>query len=431
MKKVLAIFYYFPPNMAVASLRSRGLAKYLPEYGWEPIILTPAIPARSNSTFNFNVRLIETKYHDVITSWRKRLGLNPNRDVTIQRQLGTTGSNNSFNVINWLIKLSKEFIAYPDEQKGWYPFAIKAAEEFLQKESVDAIISSSNPVTSHLVAKHLKTKFNIPWVADLRDLWTQHQYYSHSFIRNIIERRLELKTLSTADMLVTVSKPWAEELRHSHGRKLVRSVPNGFDPEELVKSPKQLTTKFTITYTGILYGGKRDPSLLFRTVKELILKRNIDASDIEIRFYSPEAGWLENKIKLYRLQDIVKCYGKIQREKALEKQRESQLLLIVTGDNSAEKGMHTAKIFEYMAAQRPILAIGQAASDAIAELLKGTRAGVHASDPEDLKQVLLQWYREYNEKGRVGYQGCKDKIMKYSHKEMARKFAQILTTVSS
>ena len=177
LKKVLIITYHFPPKTTVASLRLLGLAKYLPEHGWKPIILTPAMPARSNS--DFNVKLIETQYHDVLSSWKKRLGFHPAKDI--QHQLGTvTSNNNSFNLINWFSTFSKKLICYPDGQKGWYPFATKAAEEFLQREGADAIISSSSPVTSHLIAKYLKTKFNTPWVADLRDLWTQNHYFSYN-----------------------------------------------------------------------------------------------------------------------------------------------------------------------------------------------------------------------------------------------------------
>ena len=431
MKKVLIIAYSFPPKPSIASVRSGGLAKYLPDYGWEPIILTPAMSERSNSTFNFKVKFVETKYRDVLASWKKRLGLNPDRSVMIQQKPGTDGSNNSFNLINWLIKFSNKTIAYPDEQKGWYSFAIKAAEEFLQKESVDAIISSSYPVTSHLIAKYLKTKFDIPWIADFRDLWTQNHYVSYNFIRRVIERRLELKTLSVADALVAVSTPWAENLQHLHRKKPVHCIPNGFDSEELVKSPVQLTRKFTITYAGSLYAGKRDPSLLFQVLNELITEGNIDPNNIQIRFYGRKEPWLENKINLYNFQSIAKHYGSISREIVLKKQRESQILLLLNWNtpNPGEKGTCPGKLFEYLASKRPILAIG-GPPGFVAEILKETGAGTHVFSPEDLKQLLLQYYQEYKRTGMVKYMGNNDKIMKYNHKEMAQKFAQILSTVN-
>jgi len=431
LKKVLIIAYGFPPNPWVASLRSGGLAKYLPDYGWQPVILTPAMSERSNSTSNFKVKFVETKYRDVLASWRKRLGLNPDRSVMIQQKPGTDGSINSFNIINCLIKFANKTIAYPDEQKGWYPFAIKASEEFLQKERVNALISSSSPVTSHLIAKYLKTKFNIPWVADFRDLWTQNHYLSYNFIRKIVEKRLELKTISSADALVTVSQPWTEQLHHLHTGKTVQCIPNGFDPEELAEPTVQLTKKFTITYAGDLYAGKRDPSLLFEVLNGLIKEGTVNPHDVQIRFYGRKEPWLENKINLYNFQGKAKHYGSITREMVLEKQRESQILLLLNWNtpNPGEVGTCPAKLFEYLATKRPILAIG-GPTGVVTEILKETGVGVHVSNLEDLRQVLLQYYQEYKEEGRVNYKGRKDKIMNYSHTEMARKFAQILSTVS-
>jgi glycosyltransferase involved in cell wall biosynthesis len=431
VKKVLLITYHFPPRASVASLRLRGLAKYLPEQGWEPIILTPAIPARSMSTFNFKVKLVETPYHDVIASWRKRFGLSPDRSVTILHQLGTSGSNNSHNAMNWLINRLKECVAYPDEHKEWYSFAIKSAEELLQKENVDALISSSGPATSHLIAKHLKTKFDIPWIADFRDLWTQNHYHSYNFIRKIIERRLELKTIAMADALVTVSKPLANELNHLHRGKPVHYIHSGFDPEELVEFKAQLTKKLTITYCGSFYGEKRDPSLLLKVINELITEGSIDPNEIQIRFYGPDKDCLEKKICLYELQNVFKYYGQVSREIVLNKQRESQILLLLNWNTThpGEAGTCPGKVFEYLASQRPILAIG-GPPGAITKILNETGAGVHVSKQEDLKKVLLQYYREYKEKGEVTYIASTDKIMKYSHKEMAHKFGCILSNIT-
>ena len=430
MKKVLIIAYRFPPKSSIGSVRSGGLAKYLPDYGWQPIILTPAMPERSNRTLNFNVKLIETKYLDVLSTWRKRLGLNPDRSVTIQNQLGTAALNKKHsNLIKFFINFINNLITYPDEQKGWYPFAIKEAEEFLQKERVDAIISTSSPVTSHLIANYLKKKFNIPWIADFRDLWTQNHYVSHNFIRKSIERRLELKTLSLADALVTVSEPWAHKLRNLHKTKQVLCITNGFDPDNIKDTTVHLPPKFTITYTGKIYPGKQDISLLFRAVRQLLLEEKAQEEDFEIHFYGPDKERIESQAKIHCLQNIVKCHGQVSREVALNSQRSSQLLLLLIWDDKREPGVIPAKIFEYLASQRPILAAGGVSGSA-AEILCETGAGVHATNMEDVKQFLLKCYRDFKLKGKVSYLGQKDNLLKYSHKEMAQKYAHVLSTLS-
>ena len=95
-------------------------------------------------------------------------------------------------------------------------FRSQAAREILRKENIAAVISSSPPVTSHLIGGELKAEHEIPWIADIRDLWSQNHNYRYSPLRRALDRRLELKTLSKADALVTVSEPWAEKLRNLH-----------------------------------------------------------------------------------------------------------------------------------------------------------------------------------------------------------------------
>ncbi|WP_054864894.1 glycosyltransferase [Methanosarcina barkeri] len=140
-------------------------------------------------------------------------------------------------------------------------------------KKIDAIISSSSPIISHIIAHDLSEKYNIPWIADLRDLWTQNHYCTHSKIRKVFDKRLELKTLAASDAITTVSSNLASNLRKFHNRKSVYSIPNGYDLEESINTNISLSNKFTITYTGSLYNGKRDPSKLFNALNELIKEK--------------------------------------------------------------------------------------------------------------------------------------------------------------
>ena len=171
----------------------------------------------------------------------------------------------------------------------------------------------------------MKIKYNIPWVADLRDLWTQNHNYNYGFIRRWFERRLEISTLIHADSLITVSKPLAEKLNSLHNKKLIHVITNGFDPEEMKEFP--LTKEFTLTYTGRLYYGKHDPTLLFRTVRDLINIGIFNSNTLKVRFFGPFEYWLEKKIRKFGLERIVIQHGMVAREIALVKQRESQILL--------------------------------------------------------------------------------------------------------
>ena len=426
MNKVLILTYFFTAGPTAAGLRPLGLAKYLPEFCWEAVILTPALPGPPDPHFD----VVGTRYYDSLGWAKKLLKLNP--EHTLMAQVAQLKKKlrikSEWSPLEFILVAIGEIAAYPDPQKGWRRLAFESGRDILQQQDIKAIISTSPPVTTHIIAKELKEKFKIPWVADFRDLWTQNYYYPYSPLRRMMERRLELKTLSAADVLVTVSEPVAAELSKLHGHKAVYSIPSGFDLAELSKTAGSLTDKFTITYTGNVYPRKQSPQPLFAALRDLISQGDINTSDIEVRFYGAQASWIDKLANHYGLTSVVKQFGLVPREIALDKQRESQLLFLLKWNDPKHRGVYTAKIFEYLAARRPIIAVG-GFHDVVSELLAETKAGVCGQTKEDVKTILLPLYREYKLTGAVSYAGSEDKINKYSHQEMASKFASILDSI--
>ena len=422
MKKVLIITCWYPPQ-PYPSFRIIGLAKYLPEFGWQPTVLTSSL---GKVTPQF--RVIETPYRDALAFWKRLFGFNPNENI--RKQVNERFSIASKNrLVDFIFTRFGEIFNYPDLHRGWKPFAVKAGSEVLQTERVDAILSSSMPVISHLIARELKARYKVPWLADFRDLWTQNNTYNYGPLRKWVDRRLELKTLLPADVLVAISQPAAEKLRALHKGKSVYSITNGFDPAEVNSSPAKLAAKFTITYTGNIYPKRQYPSKLFVALRDLVTDGTLNPDDIEVRFYGRREAWVEKEISDCGLGSIVKQNGVVVREIALEKQRESQLLLLLKWEDPRERGAYTGKVFEYLAARRPILATG-GSSDVVDELLNKTNAGICAPTVEDIKNILKKLYQEYKLKGEVAYQGKESSINKYSHREMARKFSEILNQLA-
>jgi len=329
--------------------------------------------------------------------------------------------------LKFLYGYYREIAHYPDSEKGWKPFAVKAGDKLLQNEDVDAMISSSSPVTCHLIARELKEKHRIPWIADFRDLWTQNHNYSYSRLRKLFEKKFELKTLSTADTLVTASSPITEKMKKLHKGKSIHTITNGFDPDKMSNGKANLTSKFTITYTGQIY-PKQDPSKLLVALKDLISERAIDTNDVDVRFYGPENGLLTRKIEEYGLSAIISQCGIVPREISFEKQRESRLLLLLKWEDPQERGIYTGKIFEYLAAKRPILATG-GTDDVVKELLKETNAGIDAQTVEDIKNALRRLYVEYKLSGKIAYQGNSEKVNRYSYREIAEKFSEVINMI--
>ena len=423
MKKVLIISHMFLEQEAIGSVRIRGLAKFLPEFGWNPVILTIKFPRKSEPGFN----VVETFYQDKQKKLKESLGFNV--DETIKDQLALPVYKNKKSLIDYIFYIWQEIFNYPDLEKSWYKYAVDAGKTLLENESFDAMISSSSPVTSHLIAKNLKNKYGIPWIADLRDLWTQNHYYSHTKVRRLIERKLEIKTLAMADALVTVSPYLADKLKELHKNRIY-SITNGFSDEETDRNDVKLTEKFTITYTGSLYLSKRDPIKLFQALNELILKKIVDSKDIDIRFYGLKESWLEEEIKSFNLEKIAKWLGFVNRMTALKKQRESQLLLLLLWDHPEEKNIATGKLFDYLGSKRPILAIG-GSKGFVKEILDETNAGMYAISIDEIKNYLVNSYQEWKKNGKVSYNGKISNINRYTHREMAKKFSEVLNSLTN
>ncbi|MFC2007779.1 glycosyltransferase [Chloroflexota bacterium] len=416
MKKVLIIASRW-------GTRVPGLVKYLPEFGWQPILLTTRTP--QDVQLPHEPWIIETPYRDALGFWKRLLKLDPDKDAGGQVRKRFGGTYYGF-FIDYVLSILGGITNYPDTYKGWKPFAISEGSQLLQDENVDALVSSSAPVTSHIIASELKSRYKIPWLADLRDLWSQNHNYYYGPLRKMIDRRLELKTLAEANTLTTVSRPWADKLSRLHGSKTTHVVTNGFEPETANTSPIEVTAKFTITYTGTIYTRKQHPTGLFAALKELISDKVIDPDNIEVRFYGSEPGCLDREIPEYGLSGIVRHHGLVSRQSSIEKQKESQLLLLLDWDDPQEKGVYPGKIFEYLAARRPILATGGITGNVVSKLLDETKAGIHAPTVPDIKDALKELYHEYARNGIVGYQALEPETSKYSYREMAREFAEIL-----
>jgi len=418
MRKVLIITY-----LPYATPRIPGLAKYLPEFGWQPIIMTPPCLKEKGS----ELRVVETPYRDALGPWKRLLGIRPGEDDVRKQVKERIGIGSRKSPVDSILTVGGAIINYPDAEKGWKPFAVSEGGRLLQEENISAIISSSSPVTSHLVARELKARYKIPWVADFRDLWSQNHNYSYGPLRRLIDRRLELKTLAAADALVTVSQPWAEQLETLHKGKSAHTITHGFDPEEVNDPPAKLTAKFTITYTGTVY-SKYDPSKLFAALKDLISQGTLNPDEMEVRFYGTKTEWLDKKIEQYGLSSTVKQHGLVSQKAAFDKQRESQLLLILKWEDTQERGSYSGKIFQYLGAKRPILATG-GSNDVVSELLEETGAGVSAPTVEGVKSTLKELYREYKLQGRVCSKGDDIKVNKYSNRETAKKLSEILSSI--
>lgn len=432
MKKVLII-----ANLYHASPRIPGSATYLPEFGWEATIITPPLGNDAESHFGFpkkfmeRTKIIEARYKgDIFWFWRrifKLFGFKMSESITeqIKEQVGITKKKSFIDILmNWY----QTIFAYPDTERTWKKPALKITNQLLHKEHFDAILSSSPFPTSHIVASELKKEFHIPWIADFRDPWTQNHAYPFCSIRKIIEEKFEKTILKNVDYIVAAAPSYAEKQKNLFKRQ-VEVITNGFDHNNINIPPAGLTQKFTITYTGNIYTGNQDPSLFFLVIRKLVSNKTINPNDIEIRIYGAKLKWVADLVSEYGLCNIVKQYGFVSRYESIRKQKESQVLLLLNWENYNARGVYPSKIFEYLAAQRPILASGGLENDDMNKILTQTKSGIYAPTSNEIEKSLTSFYEEYKREGKVSYNGDLMEINKYSYREMAKKFAKVLDGV--
>jgi hypothetical protein len=328
--------------------------------------------------------------------------------------------------MRWL----RPLLLFPDDTKGWIDFATGAIAKFNEQGQApfDAIVTTSPPITCNLIGARAKQMLGVPWLADFRDLWSQNasgRNAGNNAIFQFCDRRLEERILGLADELVTVSAPWAERLQQRAPQTPVHWITNGHDPDDFSFLPVPLTKSFSITYAGLLYEGKRDPTPLLEVLSELIQSGTLVRSDVVVRFYGPPEPWLTVLIRKLGLEGVVETHGVIGRDESLRRQAESQILLLLGWHDPAERGQHTGKLFEYLGSKRPILAVS-GAYGVMSQVLEETGVGVHALSNEQLRSVLVRAYGQFRSTGQVPYEGLDAKVQAYTHQEMARRFAQLL-----
>ena len=439
MKKVIIIAFYFNQVNEIASKRLRALARYLPQFGWEPIVIVPDLGADLKENDNLNYRIIYTEYEDMFSHFSNKFKSQANESKELHDSENGSGDkmkdSSSFSnpIVSKAISLAGEVFAYPDGMKYWHKAAFDAASRIIEEEEIEAIISSSWPVTCHTIAKDLKDKYDIFWIADLRDLWNLNPYVSHTFIREHFERKLELETFENVDVLTTTTDLAADTLATLHPDNKIVPILSGYDEndlkflEELVVDKednlKQSHDKLKFNYAGSLYGGKRDPTNLFKAIRQLEDEGKLDSSKISLEFYGDSTN-LEEIASEYNLGDLVKIGGKITHDEVLKKQLESDVLLLISWNDEKEKMFIPGKIYEYFAIRKPVLSIGYK-EGSLKELIEETNVGYHVSDFESTKEVVLKFYNEFREKGVIEFNSSIN-VEDYSMEIMARKFADLL-----
>lgn len=433
-RKVLIVSFHFPPTNSIAAVRVGKFAKYLPQFGWEPVVLTAGDVREYSQSLPLEVkeaRVHRVPYSILASGISHKLGQGHD---TVPQQTSRVPSWRR--IIYRLLGLGRPVFALPAirmlalEPVGWHRPAVRMGLEILGRQKIDAIFSSYGPSVAHMVASRLHRESGIPWVAEFRDLWSLNHNVRKVQPFHSFEKRLERKVTKSSELLITVSEPLADQLGALHSKKAV-TIPNGFDQEDYLDDVP-LTAAFTITYTGNIYPGRQDPSPLFEALARLNGKERLSPDRFEVRFFGGSTlVSLLPAIRRYRLEGIVKICGPVPFKESVRRQKESTVLLSLGWCDPTQKGVYTAKVFEYLGARRPILGIGLT-GDVVDELLEETGTGVMLSHADDVEALLSQWLSEFEQSGTITsrYKPDETAICQYTRERQAGRLAQLLEEAS-
>lgn len=436
MKRVLIITYYWPPSGGSGVQRWLKMSKYLPENGWQPVIYTaddaeyPVEDKSLEQDVAAEAEVIRRPIVEPYSFYKRFLGIRKGEKVKagfINEGARKSGWKESLSV--WL----RGNLFIPDARRWWIRPSVRFLKRYLQEHPVDAIISTGPPHSMHLIAKALHERFEIPWVADFRDPWTDIDYYKDLKLMRCSDRRhhrLERQVLVGATRVVTVGWDCARGLER-HGAKDVTVITNGYDEmfqglcdDTSVQSHK--TATFTMSHIGIV-GANRNPETFWQAISDIV--KTDERQSLRVRLIGQVDNSVIESIKRYDIGKYVEVVPYIPHNQVIIEQQKSDVLLLFVNNTPNAKGILTGKIFEYMASGRPILCVGPEDGDS-ARILNETQSGVVVGfdDKKKMKSVILDFISKYQENQLVSSRSAV--VEKYSRRNLTKEYVRLLNDIS-
>ncbi|MFZ1881130.1 MAG: glycosyltransferase family 4 protein [Gaiellaceae bacterium] len=370
--KVLLVTMYFPPSGGGGVQRPLKFATHLPELGIETHVLAP-----DDSKWIHR----DDDLPPPTLAWVHRARyLGPKGRKPAEELHGSQGLER----FGRQLQLAGRRLLVPDENVTWNLTAIPAALRIVRREHIDVVVTTSPPSSVHLIGAAVKRATRIPWVADLRDSVVAHPHRDAERLAVRVKEQGEhaIAKLVTrnADAIVAVSEAIAEEMRARSPKGRVVTIANGSDFDDFAGIERHESPRFRITHTGSFF-GKRDPRPFLTALK----RAGFD--DMVARFLgdfrSADREWADQ----LDLGDRLELIAYAPRRRSLELQRDSEVLLLLIPEAGGRgKGVLSGKVFEYLAADRPILAVVPP-DGAAAELIRSAGAGVVVA-PDDIDGIV-------------------------------------------
>lgn len=435
MRSLLIITHGFPPAGGGSVMRMLKFVKYLPQFGWMPIVLT--VEAK---WLRRGIPLDRTLLGEIPRGVKIFRTPSPERFLGDVRERLTSSANSPLSqttpchkgVIAKITRVAESFYVTHDGYASWIICALPEAIRLTLLRKPDAVLTTSPPNWVHIIGYILKRLTGKPWIADFRDGWVSNPLFTpQSAIRQNVEASLEKVMVTKADRVISatdvLNADFTQRYPYEDSWKFV-TVTNGYDESDFqgVRRTRERDGKFAVTYLGSL----SDPYPFLEAIKMLLNEMPTLRSELQIiiagRVQGRALEAIQTVLADYSAYDILLNLPFIEHSQALQYAVDADVLWLVI---HTEKGGDTAipgKLYEYIRAGRPILALVPRESPTAA-LVNTLKIGVVADshDPRSIRDAIAELYRRHKE-GRQGSLLDDEVLNKYSRRELAKQLATVL-----
>lgn len=436
-KKVLIIAYIFPPVGGSGVQRSLKFIKYLREFGFEPVVVTVGntrYPLKDETLIDEIPEEVE-----IIRIEERKTGIDNNYiNKLINLYSGIVNDSNLINkyinVLNTTKQNAINDLLIPDYNILWATEVLNVINEKLNLSEIDIIYTTSGPYSDHIIGYYLKRWYNIPWIADFRDEWTNNPYakFDKENIRYQISFSMENNIVHYADKVnavTPVSKLNYEKIFGLNSSKVL-GITNGYDEEDFSMYPSKnfKNEKFTIMHNGLLY-MIRTPLTFMKAIQNILKKNTIKRNNIKVIFgYTENLNqWIKIRDDL-GLNDVVEFLDYMPHRESLELARKSDVLLLIVGHGEKNKSVYPGKLFEYLRLCKPILSLSPEGS-VVDMLLRNLNRGINVEfeDIDKIENSILELYSTWEKGNTLNYSISGD-IEKFSRKNLTKELCSAFSS---
>jgi hypothetical protein len=431
LEKVLIITYYWPPAGGAGVQRWLKLSNYLLENNILPIVITVDEKVASYPLFDYslekelspNVVVHKTKSFEILNLYKR---LSPKKQIPYA---GFTNENKS-GLIQKLSKFVRGNFFIPDARVGWNKYALKKAGELILEHNIKTVITTSPPHSTQLIGLELKKMFNINWIVDLRDPWTDIFYYkefNHTKWAKEKDASLEKSVLENSDCIITVGDFMKNQFISKTSKSLlskINVISNGFDHKDFENNNTPSNIGFRMVYTGTL-SNDYPVNLILETLKKLSNSTEFQ-KQFSLEFFGNVNSSIEQKFNSVKSLNI-KFHSHISHSQSIQELLSSELLLLIVPQTNNNKGIIPGKLFEYLAAKKNIVAIGPPDGEP-AKIIQNCSAGkmFDYNDSLGLEEYLKICFLQFQTVGKVSGLHNDFEIKKYSRAYQAKQLADII-----